>query len=214
MLNSYNQHQYWDEVAHKKNFNQAINWEFLQAEVPNNAAILDFGCGYGRLINELITQGYQDVKGIDISEKMIERGLTENPELNLATFDGKRIPYEENSFDAILVFAVLTSIPQDKDQLDILTEIKRVLKPNGLLYISDLLINTDERNIARYEEQKEGPYGTFILPEGVNLRHHTLEYMNAVVFNGYNVIYEHPYVVTTMNGNTSNAIQMAGRLIK
>lgn len=214
MPSSYNQYKYWDKVADKKNFNQAIDWDFLQKELPKDTAILDFGCGYGRLMQELAEHGYINTKGIDISEKMIERGLTKNPELNLATFDGKRIPYKENSFDAVLVFAVLTSIPQDKDQLDILTEIKQVLKPNGLLYVSDLLLNTDERNLARYNEQKEGPYGTFILPEGVNLRHHSKQYMLDVVFNGYNIIHQNEYVVTTMNGNTSNAIQMAGRLIK
>lgn len=214
MQNSFNQQEYWDSVADKKNFNQAINWELINSELSKDAKILDFGCGYGRLLNELAANGYNETIGIDIAPKMIERGKYETPELNLNTFDGKNIPFKDNSFDAVIVFAVLTSIPKDEDQLEILNEIKRVLKPNGLLYVSDLLINTDDRNIARYDAEKDGPYGTFMLPEGVNLRHHSMEYMNEVVFDSYELIHKNEYVVTTMNGNKSNAIQMAGRLIK
>lgn len=44
---------------------------------------------------------------------------------------------------AFVLFAVLTCIPLDGEQRDLVREISRVLRPGGLLYISDLLLNRD-----------------------------------------------------------------------
>jgi ubiquinone/menaquinone biosynthesis C-methylase UbiE len=76
------------------------------------------------------------------------------------------------------LFAVLTYIPSDDDQRVLLAEVRRVLRPEGILYISDLLINTDLRNLERYERDADqfGVYGVFELPEGVIVRHHREEW--------------------------------------
>ncbi len=51
------------------------------------------------------------------------------------------------------------------------------LKKNGIIYISDFLLNYDTRNLKRYAkyEDKYRIYGVFRLPEGLVLRHHTIE---------------------------------------
>jgi len=51
----------------------------------------------------------------------------------------------------------------------------------------------------------------FELPENVILRHHTLEYLKNVVLEDFEIIYENIYEVTTMNGNKSRAVQLAGK---
>jgi hypothetical protein len=56
----------------------------------------------------------------------------------------------------------------------VLQELRRVLRAGGLLYISDLWLQTDARNVQRYvcDHPKYGRYGVFDLPEGVTVRHH------------------------------------------
>jgi ubiquinone/menaquinone biosynthesis C-methylase UbiE len=126
--------------------------------------------------------------------------------------DGFSLPFENDCFDAVLLFAVLTCIPDNKSQRLLLTEIARVLRQGGLLYISDLLINTDPRNCERYEQYAAiyDCYGVFELPEGVVVRHHEKEWMEKLMSSFQQLEYE-PFKVTTMNGNASAAFQFLGR---
>jgi ubiquinone/menaquinone biosynthesis C-methylase UbiE len=112
----------------------------------------------------------------------------------------------------VLLFAVLTCIPNDNDQLVLLNEVKRVPRPGGLLYISDLLINDDPRNRERYERyaEKYKCYGVFELPEGVVVRHHRKEWIEKLT-GPFRQLENQPFVVTTMNGNPSSAFQYLGR---
>lgn len=40
-------------------------------------------------------------------------------------------------------------------QKELLAEIKRILKPQGILHVNDFLLNTDERNLLRYDNYKD-----------------------------------------------------------
>ena len=70
----FNQIEYWDRVAYEKKFNHPIRFDKFKQCVKYNANILDFGCGYGRTLNELRTNGYTNLIGIDSSMEMISRG--------------------------------------------------------------------------------------------------------------------------------------------
>ena len=60
---------------------------------------------------------------------------------------GEKLPCGDQSIDAVLLFAVLTCIASDDAQKNLLREFKRVLRPGGLLVISDYPLQTDERNL-------------------------------------------------------------------
>ena len=205
-----NQNDYWNKVAGEKTFNHEPDWKFLQKNIANESKILDFGSGYGRLVEKFANRGYQNIIGIDSSEKMIERARNSNKSLNYLHNLDDHIPFEDNNFDLILLFAVLTCIPLDEDQERLLSEIHRVLKTNGLLYISDLLINSDERNMNRYKENKGTEYGVFKLTEGVTLRHHSIEYLENEILSDFRIVYKNFFEVSTMNKNKSKAIQIIG----
>jgi SAM-dependent methyltransferase len=161
--------RYWDRVANEKRFSHPLRMEWLTRYIVPQACVLDFGCGYGRTLDHLLRAGYENAIGIDFSFQMLTRCRREFPGLRLIQSSGQAIPLRRHSADLALLFAVLTCIPRDKDQLAMLHEIERVLRPGGLVYISDLLLNDDARNRERYERfaQKYGAYGTFELPEGV-----------------------------------------------
>jgi hypothetical protein len=111
-----------------------------------------------------------------------------------------------------LLFAVLTCIPDNNEQRLLVTAVEQALRPGGLIYLSDLLVNDDVRNRERYQRFAEGYkcYGVFELPEGVVVRHHRKEWIEELTSSFRQLEYE-PFTVTTMNGNTSAAFQYLGR---
>lgn len=204
--------EYWDRVAPQKRFSHPLRREWLERYSDAPARMLDYGCGYGRTLGELVQAGYQNVLGIDFSTAMLARCRQTLPQVNLIRNDGRGLPFESNSLDTVLLFATLTCIPENEAQRALITEVERILRAGGLLYISDLLLNDDARNRERYERDAElfGTFGVFELPEGVVVRHHRREWIEELTGRFTQLEYE-PFSVLTMNGNTSAAFQYLGR---
>ena len=204
--------QYWNRVAPEKSFSHPLRSQWLTNELASDARILDVGCGYGRTLVQLFEAGFTNSVGLDFSAGMLERCRIEAPHAALVRNDGHGLPLRSESVNAVLLFAVLTCVPGDDEQKALMNETWRVLRPNGLLYISDLLLNRDERNRKRYEECEAtyGRYGVFELPEGVVVRHHREEWIAEITRPFERLEYE-PFTVTTMNGNESSAFQYLGR---
>lgn len=204
---------YWNRVADEKRFSHPLRADWLSSYLDSRALILDCGCGYGRTLEDLSSSGYGNSVGVDFSEGMLKRGRALLPRQRLVRNDGHVLPFKSETFDAVLLFALLTCIPSDDEQRAFFKEVERVLRPNGLLYVSDLLLNADARNRERYERFAEafGVYGVFELPEGVVVRHHSMEWIEELTSSFEQLEYE-PFTVVTMNGNPSAAFQYLGRL--
>ncbi|HKO63538.1 MAG TPA: class I SAM-dependent methyltransferase [Pyrinomonadaceae bacterium] len=211
MQNTASQIQYWNRVASQKSFSHPLRADWLTPRLPSGAYILDVGCGYGRTLQQLLEAGFPNCVGLDVSEGMLARYRSEVHSARLVRNDGHDFPLQHESVDAVLLFAVLTCIPADTEQLYLVNEVRRVLRPGGLLYISDLLVNQDARNRERYQrcERRFGRYGVFELPEGVVVRHHSEEWIREITRPFERLEYE-PFNVTTMNGNSSSAFQYLG----
>lgn|SRR2546422_1948712 len=209
---------YWDRVAGEKRFSHPLRLDWLARYLEmttRHSRILDYGCGYGRTLAELWQAGYENILGLDFSAAMLARCRAELPRtkgLGLIRSDGRTLPLKTGSVDAVLLFAVLTCIPDDDEQRAQLAEVYRVLRHGGLLYLSDLLVNNDPRNVERYQRYAQGNkgYGVFELPEGVVVRHHRREWIEELTSSFARLEYE-PFNVTTMNGNISAAFQYLGR---
>ena len=157
---------YWDRVAHEKLFSHPLRLDWLAKYSNQRARILDYGCGYGRTLAELSVAGFTSLVGVDFSEAMLARAHAEVPGPQLIRNDGYRLPFKDDCFDVVTLFAVLTCIPDSNEQQTLVTEVERVLRKGGLLYVSDVLVNDDERNRERYARYAEayGCYGVFELP--------------------------------------------------
>ena len=182
MLDVASQMNYWDRVAQQKRFSHPLRQDWLDHYLDKRARVLDYGCGYGRTLFQLEQAGYRNIVGVDFSEAMLARCRQDFPRISLTRNDGRTLPFESGSVEAVLLFATLTCIPQDEAQRGLISEVERVLGPGGLLYISDLLLNDDSRNHERYEYYAEayGTFGIFELPEGVIVRHHRKEWIEEL----------------------------------
>lgn len=94
---------------------------------------LDVGCGFGRNAIFMAKNGF-NVSAFDLSESCIQTALEkakeQNVVLNICNADMLKMPYPDNSFDCLIAFNVI-SHTDGKGFKKILSEIKRILKPNG-----------------------------------------------------------------------------------
>lgn len=127
----------WDNVASQVNFNLEIDRERFYGLVNCEAKVLDFGCGYGRIVKDLTECGYTDITGIDSSHAMVERGRKMFPEVSLLHSSEGMLPFDDQSFDAVVVCAVFTCIISMEERSEAVAEIVRVLKPGGILHIAE-----------------------------------------------------------------------------
>ena len=203
--------EYWNTEGPQKPFAHPVNLQRVRQWLSPNSRILDFGCGYGRCLGELLSAGYQNLVGFDFSPSMIAAARARFPQIAFAELESSKIPLPGASIDGALLFSVLTCVPTDDGQRAIVGNLRRVLRPGGLLYISDLWLQSDERNVARYarDEQKYGVYGIFDLPEGVTVRHHDPQWIETLT-REFDMVALDPVEVLTMNGNPAKAFQWFG----
>lgn len=206
------QNDYWDLIGASKTFAHPINFARLDSWLMPTSRVLDLGCGYGRALSELAAHGYRHLQGVDPSPVMVAEARRRVPAATIERLTGfPHTTIPDGTIDAVLLLAVLTAVPGDAEQRALVAEAARVLKPGGLLYISDLWLQDDGRNRERYARGAPGyGYGVFTLPDGGVLRHHTHDWMTALTA-GFSTAALDEIQVTTMNGHVAKGFQWFGR---
>lgn len=121
--------------------------DFRRLKLRDGDKFLDVGCGEGRHSIAAWLEAKVHVTGIDLCEKDLETARTRQKEseqylddpdssdrsIQFLQANALELPFEDNSFDKIICSEVLEHIP---DYQGVLKEIKRVLKPDGILAVS------------------------------------------------------------------------------
>ena len=118
------------------------NAAYLLPHLRPGHRILDFGCGPGTIsvgLAKAVEPG--ELHGVDMEESQIDiaRQIAVAQRRENATFhvgDVLDLPFEDDFFDVVHVHQVLTHIP---DTGDALAEVKRVLKPGGIIGCREML---------------------------------------------------------------------------
>ena len=136
----------YDNLNRVISFGVDIKWrkkilKMVAQKNPEN--ILDIATGTGDLAILLSKTSANKIIGLDISAGMLEVGKQKIADKNLSSKiemilgDSEKIPFEDNSFDAVTVaFGIRNFENLEKG----LAEILRVLKPNGLFVILETSI--------------------------------------------------------------------------
>jgi ubiquinone/menaquinone biosynthesis C-methylase UbiE len=101
-------------------------------DLRTNKQILDIGCGTGEFSGLFKNLDYC---GIDISASYINYAAAKNKG-NFQVMDATHLKFSNNSFDYVLIMAVLHHLT-DTEVDQVLSEAKRVLKPNGKILIME-----------------------------------------------------------------------------
>jgi SAM-dependent methyltransferase len=92
---------------------------------------LDVGCGPG-LTDEFLVDDFGSVVGVDVSQQMVERARKSNPASRYVVYDGRRLPFENGSFDLSFAICVLHHV-EPGERLAFAEELVRVTRPGGLI---------------------------------------------------------------------------------
>ena len=115
-----------------------VHGAFFLSHLRPGMRVLDCGCGPGTIsvgLAQAASPG--QVIGVDLEESQLELARANAANLGIANAsfeccDVYELPYEENKFDAVFSHAMLEHL---RDPLAVLTEMRRVLKPGGLVGI-------------------------------------------------------------------------------
>jgi len=135
--------------------------QLLRGRITAAMSVLDAGCGSGRNLRWLAGQGAR-VFAVDRDAAAVERvralGLDER-QARVAELEA--LPFEDDSFDAVLSVAVL-HFARDEAHFDaMLDELARVLRPGGILFARlASSIGLEGRVQARGDRQYDLPDGT------------------------------------------------------
>ena len=121
----------YQEIAAHFSHTRSYLWAGIKKfveELPPNSEVLDAGCGNGRNM----FRSDLNFTGVDTCPALIE----------IASKYGKTVlgnilelPFEDNSFDAVICVAVIHHLATPTRRLKAIKELNRVLKPNGKLFI-------------------------------------------------------------------------------
>ena len=113
--------------------------------ISDNDSILDVGCGNGTLLSKIADAKKINGFGIDISPQMIENAKIRHPQFEFIASGCEKIPFSDNSMDIVTVCAAYHHFPNVNA---FALEAKRLIKPDGNLYIADIYLPALIRPIA------------------------------------------------------------------
>jgi SAM-dependent methyltransferase len=108
------------------------------SSVEELGAILDFGCGCGRVLRHWSRLPRTRVFGCDIDTRMVEWSVAHLgfADIRVTSLEPP-LPYDDEAFDLVYAFSVFTHLPEDLQHRWVL-ELTRVTRPGGRILISTL----------------------------------------------------------------------------
>lgn len=107
--------------------------EILSQYLKTGESVLDLGCGGGVFTKAMYVAGYS-VTGMDISEKAVNLARKQFPECKFQTLNSNgTIPSPDEAFAAVWCTEVIEHV---LDVVLFLSEINRVLEPDGILVLT------------------------------------------------------------------------------
>ncbi len=101
--------------------------------LPENAIILDAGCGAGVPVARKLSRQF-NVVGVDFSKSQIDLAKVNVPDGKFFVKDLTKLHFPENHFDAIISYYAIIHIPREEHK-GIIESFYKILKPDGIMLL-------------------------------------------------------------------------------
>ena len=123
--------------------------------IPQKLVVADLGCGTGESVVALAPVT-QKVIGVDQSHEMLsicQRRTSHLPNIDLRQGSLEKLPIENDEVDAVFCMLVLHHVKKIRTAFH---EMSRVLKPNGLIIVLDMVAHTQQEFVRTMGHQHLG----------------------------------------------------------
>jgi len=96
-------------------------------------SVLDVGCGIGNTLFALGANGFGNIVGFDVERQLVEYAKNSVPAAHVVVASAEEIPFRDGAFDCVICYDLLEHVLKPETVVE---NISRVLKQNGILYLS------------------------------------------------------------------------------
>ena len=170
----FNADNYWNNSQVVDSFSNATVKDYIkdffeQYDPINNIKVADLGCGAGRYTIWLAQNGF-DVYACDASIGMLNRtkeGLKkiryQNIEEKVVHSRLEKLPFDDEIFDIVLTNGVIHNAYTVEEFFQCLKECMRVLKQDGILYLSVFTSDTIDEGLEKIDKH------VYLTPDGLRM---------------------------------------------
>lgn len=109
-------------------------YEYAKNVLTCNSQVIEIGCGEG-YGTSILSQYCKEIIGLDVEDNIIAHATKKYASNNclFKTYDGIKLPFENNACDAVISFQTIEHVEKD---IDFISESHRVLKNDGILILT------------------------------------------------------------------------------
>ncbi len=176
-----NNPSYWKERGSSAVFTSPMPSNELLKRLSPKSKILDFGCGYGRIEEFLISKKFEYIVGIDPSVVLIERAKKnlifkkkKNILFRVGGMKGMKLfgVQKNKKFDAVIMCGVIEYIYDSKQRTEMIRCIADKIVRGGLFYLETFLRDLTHKKQYDTARNDGFEYGTLVLNNSELILYH------------------------------------------
>lgn len=139
-------------LSYKKWFNEEK--KYLRKNITKNSKVLEVGCGDGRSLKDIISLT-KNLTGIDHDPQAINKTkifFRNYPNIRIIQADAVKLPFDNKSFDFVICMTTFANFGNKKYK--VISEMKRVLKDEGIIIVSVFSENAFNERMKVYKKVK------------------------------------------------------------
>uniref|UniRef100_K3W7F8 Methyltransferase type 11 domain-containing protein n=1 Tax=Globisporangium ultimum (strain ATCC 200006 / CBS 805.95 / DAOM BR144) TaxID=431595 RepID=K3W7F8_GLOUD len=152
-LESEHVHSVYDSIAPHFSHTRHHPWPLVTAflaDVAPSALVADVGCGNGKYLGG---SPHVCMIGSDRSLPLLQTCAQSGKNYNLFGCDALKVPLRTGAFDAAISIAVLHHISTRARRIALISELARIVKVGGRVFIVAWAFEQDERSKRQFDEQ-------------------------------------------------------------